>query len=457
MLLTMTSRNLQRAATSRDTDDDDSAIRSTGHGGAPRVQNQSMEWSLRKMHKIDNSAHHFISNYYRDTIDETDAKNNRGNSVLEDQSAYEIFKTEGRRANKGTKKNGDSIWASLHAPLRTGIVDGKPVVFELVTDVTKKPDGSRKQRLKRRREIINSTRSPLETRLRFWLMNFNVSTLSISFVGVFVAMNAFFALLFYSLQDRCCGNPDMSFANVFAFCVQTSTTVGYGVLAPKGTASNFFVLILWFDATLLNTLFAGLLFAKFVTPVINIEFSDVMTLCNVNGVPCLSLRFGNADGYENPLTDINVRLTYSYQIPYVDHVGKKKFFRQSEELALLSSRQHGLVETWTLRHVLDETSPLFGLHFQEHPANKIYIFTLSVDAVQELTKATVNIQTEYTVDDIMIGHTFVTSTVVSEDGCVSISDYSKMSDTEPYPVWYPAKGGAYDTGELIAPTKRFKP
>lgn len=341
------------------------------------------------------------------------------------------------------------MWASLHAPIRTGIVDGKPVVFELATDVTKKPEISRTHRLKRRREIMNSTRSPLETRLRFWLLSFTVTTISISFLGFFIALNTIFALILYSLQDRCCDDPEMSFGQVFAFCVQTSTTIGYGVLAPKGTWPNFFVLFLWFYSTLLNALFAGLLFAKFVTPVINIEFSDVMTMCNVNGVPCLSLRFGNADGHENPLTDINVRLTYSYQIPYKDHVGKNKFFRQTEELALLSSRQHGLVETWTLRHVLDESSPLFGLHFQEHPANKIYIFTLSVDAVQELTKSTVNIQTEYAVEDIMIGHTFVSSTLVSEDGCIAISDYSKMSDTEPYPVWYPAKGGAYDTGELI--------
>ena len=62
-----------------------------------------------------------------------------------------------------------------------------------------------------------------------------------------------------------------------------------------------------------------------------------------------------------------------------DHKGEQRFFRQTEELKLLSSRQHGLLEAWTLRHVLDESSPLFGLHFEEHPANKIHVFTLSVD------------------------------------------------------------------------------
>ena len=56
----------------------------------------------------------------------------------------------------------------------------------------------------------------------------------------------------------------------------------------------------------------SLLLLLSIPTVINIEFSDVLTICNINGVPCLSFRLGNADGHANPLTDINVRLTYSY-------------------------------------------------------------------------------------------------------------------------------------------------
>jgi hypothetical protein len=132
------------------------------------------------------------------------------------------------------------------------------------------------------------------------------------------------------------------------------------------------------------------------------------------------------------------------------------FFRQTEELHLLSSRQHGLKEVWTLRHVLDESSPLFGLNFSEHPANKIYVFTLSVDAVQELTKSTVNVQTEYNLEDIMIGHAFVNQSTLDEEEKVMIWDYKKMSTVEPYPVWYPAKAGVYDTAKP-PPRKSYGP
>lgn len=123
---------------------------------------------------------------------------------------------------------------------------------------------------------------------------------------------------------------------------------------------------------------------------------------------------------------------------------------------MLSNRQHDLKEVFTLRHVLDESSPLFGLNFTEHPADKIYVFTLSVDAVQNLTKSQVNLQTEYALEDIMIGHTFERVLSFEKEGRLAVSDFSKLSDTEPYPVWYPAVRGAYDTRDP-APRKNFGP
>jgi inward rectifier potassium channel len=377
-------------------------------------------------------------------------------SSLEDQTAYEIFKATEEVVTNGKKETpNEGVWASLHAPLRHGVVDGRKVVFELVTAVTNRPKVNRKQRITKRDVIINSDRSSMEYRLRFYLMHFRVGTLSVAFFACFVVLNLVFGAFFYALEGGCCG-ADLTFEQNFAFAVQTSATIGYGSFSPAGMWQNFLVMILTYASILINTIFAGLLFTKYVTPVINIQFSDVLTLCNVNGVPCLSFRVGNADGYENPLTDINVRLTYSYQIPYTDHKGDPKYFRQTENLNLLSTRQHGLKEVWTLRHVLDESSPLFGLNFEEHPANKIYVFTISIDAVQELTKNTVNVQEEYQLQDILIGHTFSNQMEFDHDHDTRIWDYSKMSDTEPYPVWYPAKAGVYET-ERPTPPRSFGP
>jgi inward rectifier potassium channel len=456
----MVNRPPPEAGSNGHANDEDSGsgafARSTSGSGGSR---RGLEWSLRSLHKIDTSAQHFLTNYY----EEGGGSDEEATEDLEDQTAYDIFKGKGDESN-------NSVWAALSAPLRTGIVDGKKVVFELLSDVTQKPVTPRSERLKRSNVIVNADKSHVETRIRFWMMHFSVGRLMVAFLAAFMAMNVAFAGLFYILEDRCCDDPFMTFGEIFSFAIQTSTTIGYGGFSPKGYLSNCLVVMLNYASTLMNTLFAGLLFTKFVTPVINIQFSEVLTICNVNGVPCLSFRLGNADGLANPLTDINVRLTYSYQIPYKDHKGQQNFFRQTEDLKLLSNRQHGLAEVWTLRHVLDEASPLFGLHFQEHPGNKIYVLTLSLDAVQDLTKSSVNVQTEYAVEDIMIGHTFQNQVSIPDEDTpddpsmsrklkrylaalgrrknktavrVAISDYSKMSDTEPYPVWYPALAGAY--------------
>ena len=97
-------------------------------------------------------------------------------------------------------------------------------------------------------------------------MRFTVASLSCVFLAAFVAMNVIFAALFYSLDERCCGDEDMSFGDVFAFAVQTSATIGYGTLSPVGMMANFFVLCLTYCSIMMNTLFAGLLFTKYITP-----------------------------------------------------------------------------------------------------------------------------------------------------------------------------------------------
>ena len=420
------------------------------NGSRNQGPKRGMEWSLRSLHSIDTGAQHFLSHFMEGEESESDSEHDVHE---EDETAYEIFKVDERPQQE---KKYDSVWSALNVPLRTGIVDGKKKVFELKSGITNKPETSRLDRVKRKHEIINANKSPIEVRLRLWLMHFTLSQLLLLFLGTFILVNVIFACLFWALEERCCGDPDMSFSDVFAFTVHTSTTIGYGTLAPVGKVANFLVVMCSYTSTLLNTLLAGLLFTRFVTPIVNIQLSEVMTMCNVNGVPCLSVRMGNPDGYANQLTDINVRLTYSFRIPYTDHKGVQKHFVQTEELRLLESRRHSLLEVWTLRHVLDESSPLFGLNFEEHPANKIYVFTLSVDAVQNLTKSSVNIQTDYALEDILVGHSFQNQVTMDTESKVFTCDYSKMSDTEPYPVWYPARAGIYNTRD--APKmKSFKP
>ena len=101
------------------------------------------------------------------------------------------------------------------------------------------------------------------------------------------------------------------------------------------------------------------------------------------------------------------------------------------------------------------------MNFDEHPANKISVLNLSVDAVQSLSKSSVNVQSDYELQDIMIGHAFCDMQTRNngKDGKgrrLIVSDYSKMSDTEPHPVWYPAHTGVHEMEEK-PPPRTFGP
>lgn len=254
----MVNRPPPRPGAAGKSDDNDGLITASSHkrNTGPR---RGLEWSLRSMHKIDTSAQHFLNNYYG----EDDGSDGDANSLSEDQTAYEIFKTKEEKNGKDEDGGqGDSVWASLNAPLRTGIVDGKRVVFELRTNVSKKPTLSRKERLSRMHVVENSKRSKAEYRIRFYLMHLSVHVLSVYFLAAFIAMNVIYAGFFYALEDKCCDDPYMSFGEVFAFSIQTSTTIGYGSMSPTGLWSNFLVVCLSYGSILMNTLFAGLLFTK---------------------------------------------------------------------------------------------------------------------------------------------------------------------------------------------------
>lgn len=228
--------------------------------GAPK---RGLEWSLRTLHKIDTGAQHFLSNYY----EAEESESVRDDSALapevleeEDQSAYEIFKTRDERDS--SQRARDSIWAPMHAPLRMGVVDGRKVVFELLSNVTQRPSTSRNERLNLSHEVVNSERSSWETRMRLWLMHFEVPTISAVFLISFIFMNLLFAIAFYYTENKCCDDDTFTFGEVFAFTIQTSTTIGYGSMSPIGRVPNFLVVMLSYLSTLMNTIFAGLLFAK---------------------------------------------------------------------------------------------------------------------------------------------------------------------------------------------------
>jgi len=269
-------------------------------------------------------------------------------------------------------------------------------------------------------------------------MKFDIPALTLLYLVVFLAMNAVFAGLWYIEQDKCCDDPTMTYAQVFDFAIQTSSTIGYGGYWPKGYFNNAMVVLLSVLSILLSTVYAGMLFFKFITPECNIEFSNIITMSNVMGTPCLEIRVGNVDGRANKLINAEANLCVeSLQKYRCQDENRVQTVTQQEELQLAVSSQHMLYGVWTLRHYINEDSPLYGLRLDEFPGSTIFAFRLNIKAIQALTKGEVYAQTSYEVCDVLVGHRFEDQVDYNENTRKLVFDYAKMNNTYPFFVWYP--------------------
>jgi inward rectifier potassium channel len=322
---------------------------------------------------------------------------------------------------------------------RSGTVDGHELEFELVEAVNEKPATSRLERTTRTTIDVNVTRSPILFRSRLYLMQLSSTMLSFLYLTAFVVMNLIFALLYYIPDGKCCDDPEMTYSQVFDFSVQTLATIGYGGYWPRGMWANFLVVIQSCLGIMMSAIYTGLLFSQFQTPRAKLEFSDIMTMSNVNGMPCLQLRVGNADGDSNPLIDAEANLRFWYRLDYEDEVGQVQQVIHTEHVPLMSHRRDALTSIWTLRHCIDEHSPLFGMRLDEWPGSAISEFRVSIRATQQITNQTVTVQTVYEPADVLVGYRFRDQIQYDKATQTLINDYAYTNDIIPQAVWYPAR------------------
>ncbi|CAJ1948879.1 unnamed protein product [Cylindrotheca closterium] len=367
-------------------------------------------------------------------------------------------KSKGASANSGWKLRTSGSNSVLHRALkrannknkggepaettRTATVDGKKVTFSLVKNVTKRPKTSRMERTKFNCRSVNVHQTNpigrLAVGVRRWLTKRDIPMLTLLYIVSFLGMNAVFGGLFFIQEGTCCEDDSMTYAQNFDFAVQTSSTIGYGGYWPKGYVNNALVVFLSLLSILLSTMYGGLLFFKFIVAEANLEFSEVLTLSNVLYEPCLEIRVGNADGLDNPLINAEASLSIiSTQEYRCDDDNSKKRLSQTEELPLAVSSHHRLDTVWTLRHFIDEKSPLYGFRFDEFPATTITLIQLHIKAIQVRTKGEVFSRALYQTQDIMVGHKFEDQAVWDLQAKKGSFDFAKLSSTRPSLVWYP--------------------
>jgi inward rectifier potassium channel len=238
---------------------------------------------------------------------------------------------------------------------------------------------------------------------------------------VFLGFNAVFALL-YLLGDQPISNvPGGAYIDYFYFSIETLSTAGYGDMHPQTHYGHLIATIELFTGIFSMSLMTGLIFARFSRPNARLMFARNPVISSHEGAPTLMIRFANERS--NIIGNATARLWMFKNV--VTQEGQS--FRRFSELALVRNESPALALSWTLYHVLDETSPLYGMTADDLEASKVSLLVV-VSGYDIVAAQTVHARQTYEHPEIRFGHRYADILDTSDDGRLRI-DYGRFHDT----------------------------
>ncbi len=238
---------------------------------------------------------------------------------------------------------------------------------------------------------------------------------------VFVAFNAVFAV-FYWIGDQPISNvPGAAYIDYLYFSIETLSTAGYGDMHPQTHYGHFIATVELFTGIFSMSLMTGLIFARFSRPNARLLFANNPVISNHEGMPTLMVRFANER--HNIIGNANARLWMFRNIQTAEGQPIRRFY----ELALLRNESPALALSWTLFHVLDEESPLYGMTAEDFDAADISLVVV-VSGYDVVAAQTVHARKSYEHPEIRFGHRYADVLSRTEDGRVTI-DYGRFHDT----------------------------
>ncbi|MGC1310097.1 MAG: ion channel [Phormidesmis sp.] len=178
-------------------------------------------------------------------------------------------------------------------------------------------------------------------------------------VGVYTLANALCAALFLAGGEGTIENAAPgSFFDAFFFSVQTSASIGYGVMSPGTTYAHLLVTLEAIVSLLGIAVLTGLAYARFARPTAQVLFSRPVVIAPFQGTPTLMFRAANER--RNQILEAQMRVYLT-----LDEHSDGRMMRRFYELGLLRDRNPSFFLSWTAFHPIDEHSPLYGLSHRD--------------------------------------------------------------------------------------------
>ncbi len=244
-------------------------------------------------------------------------------------------------------------------------------------------------------------------------------------LGYYLSLNALFGTLYALRPDSIANLPPGRWTEAFFFSVETFATVGYGVMAPRTLYGHGVATAEIFLGLLSTAVLTGLIFVRFARPRANIEFSRNVTIARDDGVPTLTARLGHRR--TGTLFHATAYLTFLHLHQTIE--GRKMW--RVRDLSLVRCRVQAMSLTWTVRHVIDEGSPLFGLTARDLVALDAQ-FVLSITGTDATLAAPVHAVRAYDPPDVLWDFHFDDVMTVDDRGRTRV-ELARLNDVSPAP------------------------
>jgi inward rectifier potassium channel len=241
--------------------------------------------------------------------------------------------------------------------------------------------------------------------------------------AIFIVLNAVFAFLYWLGNEpiaNIAGNTSLA---LFYFSVETLATVGYGDMHPQTHYGHFIATTEIFTGMSFLAVMTGLIFTRFSRPRARFIFAKHPVVTIHDGRPTLMIRIANERN--NTISQALARLW----LIRMETTAEGSQFRRYYELSLDRSEHPMFMLSWSIFHVIDETSALYGVAPADLAASDAAL-TLNVSGVDDSSAQYLYARKLYNAQDIRWKHRYRDITSFTDDGRLVI-DYSLIHEIFP--------------------------
>jgi inward rectifier potassium channel len=288
--------------------------------------------------------------------------------------------------------------------------------------------GSREMRLDDRVIITHGMPTPLWQDFYHRALEVRWPMFFVSLGVLFLLLNTVFASLYMLGRASIANQFPAGFGGAFFFSVETLATVGYGDMHPQTVYAHWIATLEIFVGMSSIALATGLIFARFSRPHAKIIFARYAIVRPLEGRMTLVVRAANAR--QNVIAEARAKLRIMRLETTVEGYTLRKLY----DLTLVRDQHPVFKLGWSMMHVIDENSPLFGETAETLKGSDASLL-LTLEGVDESTSQTMQARHLWSCEQIMWQYKFVD--IMREEDGVSHIDYSHFDEVvplEPSPV-----------------------